>query len=155
MNGDRDERWARLYDQGENHLRNLWRYLRRRHQRYVERAHRGMDRQAKALEIPTTWQEAELAAANWMRKHGYPDARCTPPGVDDGIDITSRAAIGQVKHHQTPIGIQELQRHYGIATAAGKQALFFALSGYTPRALKWARAHGVECYQYPPFRRVV
>ena len=101
-----------------------------------------------------TWQEAEQLACDWMRTHGYPDARVTPAGADGGIDVRSRDAIAQVKHHNRPIGISEMQRIYGIVASSGKKALFFSASGYTAAALKWANANSVECYAYPPVERV-
>jgi len=86
----------------------------------------------------------------WMSGNGYRDARLTGPGADGGVDITSRKAIAQVKHHTSAVGLAEIQRLYGIATASGKNALFFSRSGYTKSATAWARTHGIKCFRYPP-----
>lgn len=101
-----------------------------------------------------TWQEAEVVCCEWMKGNGYRDARLTGTGADGGVDITSRKAIAQVKHHATAVGLAEIQRLYGIATASGKKALFFSCSGYTKAAIAWARTHGVECFRYPPVAQV-
>ncbi|SNT46724.1 Restriction endonuclease [Rhodococcoides kyotonense] len=101
-----------------------------------------------------TWQAAEQMTRDWMKKHGYRDAELTPPGADDGIDITSRRAIGQVKHHAKPVGMSEMQRIHGIAVSRRKKALFFSANGYTPKALAWADQHKIECYVYPKVTRV-
>ncbi|UPU46181.1 MULTISPECIES: restriction endonuclease [Rhodococcus] len=75
------------------------------------------------------------------------------PGADGGIDVESLFAIAQVKHHKSPVGIGEMQRIYGIAQSK-KKALFFAATGYTTQALEWAKKHKIECYIYPPVKRV-
>ncbi len=46
-----------------------------------------------------------------------------------------------------------MQRIYGIAQSK-KKALFFAATGYTTQALEWAKKHKIECYIYPPVKRV-
>lgn len=97
-----------------------------------------------------TWQEAEMVCCDWMTRHGYPDARVTPAGADGGVDITSKKAVGQVKHHAKPVGIADVQRLYGVAVGSGRKALFFSGKGYTKQALAWARQNGVECYRFPP-----
>lgn len=101
-----------------------------------------------------SWQGAELLARDWMRKHGYRDAELTPPGADGGIDIVARKAIAQVKHHARPVGLADIQRTWGIATSEHKKALFFSLTGYTPKAADWARRHDVALYTYPPITKV-
>lgn len=101
-----------------------------------------------------TWQEAEIVCCEWMKVNGHRDARLTGTGADGGVDILSRTAVAQVKHHAKAVGLAEIQRLYGIATASGKKALFFSRSGYTNVAIAWARAHQVECFRYPPVAQV-
>jgi Restriction endonuclease len=101
-----------------------------------------------------TWQAAEILACTWMKKNGHWGAKVSPPGADGGIDIESAISIAQVKHHQSPVGIDEMQRIYGIAQSTKKKALFFAVSGYTAPALQWAKKHRIECYTYPPMTRI-
>lgn len=100
-----------------------------------------------------TWQQAEHVALDWMIKNGYRDASLTKSGADGGIDITSRKAVAQVKHHQKPVGLGEMQRMFGIAQATGRKALFFSSAGYAPKAKEWAQAHGIVLYRFPPVRR--
>ncbi|MGW5074060.1 restriction endonuclease [Rhodococcus sp. NPDC004095] len=101
-----------------------------------------------------TWQAAEIMARDWMKKNGHWGAKLTKAGADGGIDIESMTSIAQVKHHASRVGIAEMQRLYGIAQSTRKKALFFAASGYSDQALKWATKHKIECYVYPPIRRV-
>lgn len=98
-----------------------------------------------------TWQEAEHAACDWMQRNGYLDAAVTASGPDGGVDILSRTAIGQVKHHGRPVGLAEVQRLSGISTHEGKKAFLFAASGVTKSALAFASKAHVTCVIYPPF----
>lgn len=101
-----------------------------------------------------TWQQAEEFACKWMVKNGYRDAVVTAAGPDGGVDIRARKAVGQVKHHAKPVGLAEVQRLAGIARPERKKALLFSASGVTAAALTWARKNDIECYAYPPMRRL-
>jgi uncharacterized Zn finger protein (UPF0148 family) len=101
-----------------------------------------------------SWQVAEAVARDWMKQNGYRDARLTRPGADGGVDVESSDALAQVKHHAKPVRLPEVQRIYGIAVAERKKALIFGSAGFTPAAQEWANRHGVECYRFPPVRRV-
>ncbi len=101
-----------------------------------------------------TWQQAEQFACKWMVKNGYRDAVVTAAGPDGGVDISSRRAVGQVKHHAKAVGIAEVQRLAGIAGRERKQALLFSANGVTAAGLQWAKANGVACYSYPPITRL-
>jgi len=96
------------------------------------------------------WKLAEIIAANWMIENGYREVRLTPPGADGGLDVVSKRAVAQVKHHQKPTGLSDVQRHYGIAKSVKKTPLFFSKSGFTPVALKWAKDNGVKCFTLSP-----
>lgn len=95
-----------------------------------------------------TWQDAELFAEQWMQQNGYPDAHRTPPGADGGVDVVSRDAVCQVKHHAKAVQLSEIQRLAGIASHEGKQAIFFSLNGYTAKAKAWGQQAGVICKTY-------
>jgi len=82
--------------------------------------------------------DAEQAAAAWMRQLGFDDARCTGAGADGGVDVRSRGAVAQVKAQLTPVGRPELQALYGVARSEGRAPLFFSLMAYTAAALAWA-----------------
>jgi len=101
-----------------------------------------------------SWQEAEHFVCDWMKKNGYRDAALTATGADGGIDVSSRKAVAQVKHHSRPVGILEVQRLAGIAVPLKRQALMFAASGYTKPALTWAKSNGVTCFAYAPVRKL-
>lgn len=83
-------------------------------------------------------RDAELVAVEWMRFWGFDDAKATPVGADEGIDVVSETAVAQVKAHMVPIGRPDLQNLAGVAAVEGKTALFFALNGYTAQAIQWA-----------------
>ena len=101
-----------------------------------------------------SWQVAEAVVRDWMKQNGYRDARLTKAGADGGVDVESGAALAQVKHHAKPVPLREVQRIYGIAVAERKKPMIFGSSGFTPAAREWANRHGVECYRFPPVRRV-
>jgi hypothetical protein len=89
-----------------------------------------------------------------MQRHGYRDAALTRSGADGGIDVTSKKAIAQVKHHSKAVGLAEMQRLSGIANSTGRKALFFSTAGFTPKAMEWARRHGIEMYRLPSVSRI-
>jgi len=101
-----------------------------------------------------SWRVAEAIVRDWMKQNGYRDARLTPSGPDGGVDVVASGAVAQVKHHAKPVRLPEVQRIYGIAVAERKKALIFASAGFTPAAREWASRHRVECYRFPPVRRV-
>jgi hypothetical protein len=92
--------------------------------------------------------EAEEAAARFMVRLGYVDARRTAASGDGGIDVDSSAAVAQVKAHMKPVGRPMLQQLHGAATALGKAALFFALDGYTAQAVGWADGVGMALFRF-------
>lgn len=128
----------------------------------VAKIQRKFDRDLEALHTTPvtdglhgmTWQAAEIMARDWMKKKGHIGAKLTNRGADGGIDVESITSIAQVKHHASPVGIAEMQRLYGIAQSTKKKALFFSASGYSGSALKWAAAHKIACYTYPPITKV-
>ncbi|WP_100350487.1 restriction endonuclease [Luteimicrobium subarcticum] len=66
-----------------------------------------------------TWQEAEAAAAHFMRQYlGCTDATTTARGSDGGLDIRARGAVAQVKHHARPVGRPDIQRLVGPRRSA-------------------------------------
>lgn len=108
-----------------------------------------LERQAASLRA--NWHMMERAAFYWMKENGYPDARmgCDPDvladlglsslaSADGGIDIWAPAAVAQVKARTAPVGLADVQRHYGVAIATGRSGLFFSTSGYTSAAVKFS-----------------
>ena len=107
----------------------------------------------RGSEPPTRYiadaNDAELAAAEFMRWLGFPDAQASPVGPDGGIDVSSKQAVGQVKDYGKPIGRPELQQHLGVAVGeGGKLPVFFARSGYTNQALEWANERDMPLYEF-------
>lgn len=93
-------------------------------------------------------RDAEENAARWMMYWGFHDARITPEGADEGIDVNSSEAIAQVKAHMVPVGRPDIQNLAGVAAVEQKTALFFALSGFTQQALEWADRAGVALFTF-------
>lgn len=88
-------------------------------------------------------RRAEIAAARWMRQHGFPDANVTAIGPDDGVDVVSRDGFAQVKDTGQAIGIEIVQRHWAVATSKDRLPLVFSRSGFTAQAQRWATEHGM------------
>lgn len=104
----------------------------------------------------TTWQDAERAACEWMKRSGYPDAVLTPAGPDGGVDVRASTALAQVKFEGGPAGLAKVQQFVG---AAGKHRatadlLFFSASGFTRAATKFAEDEGVALFIMGPFGAV-
>lgn len=93
--------------------------------------------------------DAEIVAAEWMRWMGFTDAEVSPVGPDEGIDVISPTAVAQVKMKGAPTPIEDIQRHFGVATAARKKrSLFFSLGGYTAQAERWATKNGIALFGF-------
>lgn len=90
--------------------------------------------------------DAEEAAAEWMRWFGFEDARRTPTGPDRGLDVISRGAVAQVKDHGTAIGRPLLQQLHGAGL--GRRTLFFSRQGFTTAAVEWADGVGMALFRF-------
>jgi hypothetical protein len=95
-----------------------------------------------------SFQDAEEAAAAWMRWMGWGDAAVTPAGSDGGIDVLATRAVGQVKAHVNRIGRPELQQLHGVAASRKRDAVFFCLGGYTAQAVGWAEEVDMALFQF-------
>lgn len=96
------------------------------------------------------WRTAEQRAATWMRHWGWTDAMVTPPGADGGLDVVASRAVAQVKFWAKPVPRQDLQKLVGAAsTRQGiESVLFFANSGYTTQAQRWAETAGLAIFNF-------
>lgn len=92
---------------------------------------------------------AESLAMRHMITIGFRDAQLTNPGPDDGLDVISAKGAAQVKHHHKPVGSKDVQQHFGAA-ASYEHKLFYALSGYTPKARAEAERLGIVLFSYRP-----
>lgn len=98
-----------------------------------------------------TWSDAEQIAAHWMRQWGYTDARTTTGGADGGIDVTSSAAIAQVKYHAANVGRPSLQNLYGARShSTHLDMFFFAATGYSKTAVAYADSVGMALFTFVP-----
>ncbi|MGW6687132.1 restriction endonuclease [Streptomyces sp. NPDC054961] len=97
----------------------------------------------------SSWQQAELNAAQWMRRWGYTDATARPGGPDAGIDVRARRALGQVKYQAAQVGRPELQRFVGARPyGSTAQLIFFTGSDYTATAVAYAREWSIALFTY-------
>lgn len=102
----------------------------------------------------TTPHQAELNAQDQMRLWGFADAVATTGGADGGIDVRSSRALAQVKWKGGVTGSPDVQRLMG-ARANGTQSLFFfAASGYSDQAVKYADEVGMMLMTYDPIGAV-
>ncbi len=86
--------------------------------------------------------------AEWMRWLGWDDAKAMPVGPDEGIDVKATGALGQAKHWDTEVGIEEVQRHNGVCEGIQKYGrVFLSKSGYTPQAIKWANDRDLPLFE--------
>ncbi|MFI1757086.1 restriction endonuclease [Streptomyces sp. NPDC020571] len=102
----------------------------------------------KPMQI-SSWQQAELNAARWMRHWGYGDATSRPGGPDSGIDVRATGALGQVKYQAAQVGRPELQRFVGARPyGSDAQLIFFTGSDYTSTAAAYAQEWNIALFRY-------
>ncbi len=93
------------------------------------------------------WRDAEDLAKDFMVFLGFRDASTTSLGADGGVDVTSSAAIGQVKMHNKGVPRYDIQRLVGEASVSQKLPIFFAMS-YSRDAISWSEEHGIALYKF-------
>ncbi|MFD8348143.1 restriction endonuclease [Streptomyces coelicoflavus] len=97
----------------------------------------------------SSWQQAELNAARWMRHWGYADATSRPGGPDSGIDVRATGALGQVKYQAALVGRPELQRFVGARPyGSNAQLIFFTGSDYASTAAAYAQEWNIALFRY-------
>lgn len=125
--------------------------LKAEHQRQLAEEARRREELARVRPEPRlfkTTREAEVLARDWIRYFGYIDAEVTEPGPDGGIDVESDSAVAQVKTNAQKVGRPVVQQTFGAAAAVDKQAIVFALAGFTTEAEEWATANGVALFEF-------
>ena len=86
----------------------------------------------------------EQFLARWMQWAGWPDAKAVPVGPDGGVDVKAKGALGQAKYWDKPVGIEEVQRHMGVAYKLKPTGrIFLSKNGYTPQAIEFAEREGM------------
>ena len=98
--------------------------------------------------LVANWKEAEELAAWHMKYLGFDNVKVTSPGIDGGVDVVSAGASAQVKHFsRSPVGAPQIQQLRGAAHAT-QWSIFYALSGYTAAAQRFAEGAGVALFEY-------
>ena len=97
--------------------------------------------------VITQWQDAEELARDYMRWLGHHDVVCTGSGADGGVDLEGSKVVGQVKMHNRPTGRPDVQQLFGIASAEGKNAFFFAMA-FSAEAVQWADKVNMAIYRF-------
>lgn len=95
-----------------------------------------------------TARDAELVTVEWMTYLGFTGVQGTPVGPDGGVDVISDEAVAQVKAETVPTGRPKIQQHHGVATAHGKQGLFFSLAGFTSQAKTYAEQNALALFTF-------
>lgn len=80
----------------------------------------------------------EAYCVEWAVFLGYADSQTTRSVKDGGFDIVSSKMIAQCKFQELPVGVKPIRELHGVATAEGKEALFFSVNGYSREALQEA-----------------
>ena len=86
-------------------------------------------------------RQAEYVAASIMQQLGVKGARATQGSRDGGFDVKAGKAVAQVKWRDDKVGRADLQRLCGAdrgAKGRNRRLVFFAKSGYSPEAVRFA-----------------
>lgn len=57
----------------------------------------------------------------WVKRAGFRNAQIGPRGADGGVDVRAVGLVVQVKAQMKPVGVEVVQRTYGLAEAEGAQ----------------------------------
>ncbi|MGC3953889.1 MAG: hypothetical protein QM804_06490 [Propionicimonas sp.] len=106
-----------------------------------------------ADELISTWQDAELCVAGWMRLMGHSDARPTLSPAD-GLDVRSQTAVAQVRWRVVPASLVELRQFYESVADPQLDLYHFSRAGYTDDAVEWASQVGMAVFQLSPDRTI-
>jgi hypothetical protein len=90
-----------------------------------------------------TWQDAEAAAARWLRRAGCRRVELTGGSADGGIDVVTADWAVQVKHTAKRVGRPAVQQLVGAALTLGREPVLFSTSGFSAPAVVYADEHDV------------
>lgn len=96
------------------------------------------------------WQDAEFAAATYLRKRGFNEVRLTGPGKDGGLDVISAELVAQVKRVTRPVGRPVIQQTLGAALGSRRNAAVFSTGGFTGPATRFANENDVALFRMDP-----
>ena len=84
----------------------------------------------------------EYNVARVLKGIGFTDVSVSNKGIDGGVDITmhkdNQLYLVQCKAHKNPVGIADIQRHYGVCVSQSAKPIFASTNGYTEQAKKFA-----------------
>lgn len=105
-------------------------------------------------ELQEEAKKAEERAAAIMQRIGYKDAQRTKTGPDRGIDVEASGAVAQVKWYSKPVSRDATQQMAGAwlqrqsRFKKNEKMFFFAKSGYSKYAVKYADDIGMALFQF-------
>lgn len=95
-----------------------------------------------------TDRQAEFLVRDWMQFLGESGCQVSQATRDGGADVVSNCFVAEVKHHAAPVSPALVRQIYGVATAEGKTALFFSLSGYSSASIEFGRQVKMALFVY-------
>lgn len=93
------------------------------------------------------WQDAEVAAARWLRKAGCRRVSLTGGSADGGIDVVTADWAVQVKHTTKRVGRPAVQQLVGAALTLDRLPALFSTSGFSAPACAYALEHQVALFE--------
>lgn len=93
------------------------------------------------------WQDAEIAAARWLRKAGCRRVSLTGGSADGGIDVITAEWAVQVKHTAKRVGRPAVQQLVGAALTLDRLPALFSTSGFSAPACAYAIEHQVALFE--------
>jgi len=92
---------------------------------------------------------AERLVGDWLVYLGCRDVVVTKASQDGGIDVETETHVCQVKYYKNQgVSVQEVREIFGVASAAGKEAMIFTSSDLTAAAYEFANQVGIIAVQF-------
>jgi len=101
-----------------------------------------------ASRLIKTPRDAEIVAREWMVYFGFTDAKVTRVGRDNGIDIISSQAIGQVKFKGVKTPRNDIKTLHSDMMINSKRGVFFSLHGYAKPAIELADQLKIALFEF-------
>ena len=95
-----------------------------------------------------TPRDAEIIAKEWMIYFGFTDAKVTRVGRDNGIDVISSQAIGQVKFKGVKTPRDDIKKLHSDMMMNSKRGVFFSLHGYAKPAIELADVLKIALFEF-------
>ena len=92
---------------------------------------------------------AERLVGDWLVYLGCRDVVITKASQDGGLDVETESHVCQVKYYKNQgVSVQEVREIFGVASAAGKEAMIFTSSSLTAAAHEFANQVGIVAVQF-------